>query len=124
MAWRGIPVIGVRDVAQALQYFCEQLGFQRLGAHTPGTEMVYAIVAREGATVHLQIRRGDFGARVRQNHEIDAFLMMDDVDALHGEYLAAGVPMLRPVQDEPYGIRDFTIDTPMGARLTFGAELP
>ncbi|MEM1025755.1 MAG: glyoxalase superfamily protein [Myxococcota bacterium] len=122
MSWRAVPILGVPDVAVALEYFQTKLGFTRTGSHTPEDEMVYAIVERGGAVLHLQIRRGPSPSE-RQSHETDAFLLVDDVDGTYAEYQTKEVAMLRPLQDEPYGVRDFTIETPMGPRVAFATEL-
>jgi hypothetical protein len=43
------------------------------------------------------------------------------VDALAADFAAAGVSFLRGLLDEPRGLRDFTVETPEGRRLTFGS---
>jgi uncharacterized glyoxalase superfamily protein PhnB len=50
-------------------------------------------------------------------------LFVSDIDALYAEWCIKGVRMHRAIQDEPYGLRDFTIATPDGHRLTVGMEL-
>jgi hypothetical protein len=42
------------------------------------------------------------------------------VDELYAEYQQRNVKIHRPLQDEAYGVRDFTIETPDGYRLAFG----
>ena len=50
-------------------------------------------------------------------------MIAPDVDALHAEFAARGVDVLREPEDEPYGLRDFTIATPQGHRLAFATPL-
>ena len=45
-------------------------------------------------------------------------MVVADVDAVHAE-LKDKVTMHRDIQDEPYGMRDFTIELPFGARIAF-----
>ena len=129
-AWESAPVLGCRDVQTAAKWFQTALGFACPGgvAQAPGEgEAVYAVVSRQGAGVHLQIRRRPVflsEPSERPNFEGDGYLFVDDADALHAEFAARGVAVLREPMDEPYGLRDFTIVTPEGHRLAFGAPLP
>lgn len=52
-----------------------------------------------------------------------AYFFVPDASALYDEFVGKGVRIHRPIQDEAYGLRDFTIETPDGHRLTFGSEL-
>jgi uncharacterized glyoxalase superfamily protein PhnB len=122
--WEVAPTLGVRSVPDAVEFFCEQLSFERpLEVYGPPHERVYAIVRRGGISVHLQIRRHAVFAGPREDDEGDAYFYVEDAAALHHEFVAKGVRIHRDIQDEPYGLRDFTIETPDGHRLTFGSEI-
>jgi uncharacterized glyoxalase superfamily protein PhnB len=128
--WTVAPMLGFGNVREAARYYIDTLGFAfaegagvfaGVGDEEEGG--VYAIVWRSGASIHLQIRRGDRPRPERESHEGDAYLFVDDANALFEEYQAKGVTILRPPEDEPYGLRDFTIEDPFGHRLTFGTPL-
>ena len=123
--WETAPVLGYRDVATAVAWFDSDLGFDCPGGlfTPPGHEPVYAIVFRESAAIHLQIRRRPVFVAERPAYEGDAYVFIDDTDALHDEFAHAGVTVIREPQDENYGLRDFTIETPTGHRLTFATRL-
>ena len=53
----------------------------------------------------------------------DAYVWIDDADALHGEFKSKGVPIVRGTRDQPYGCRDFEIDDCNGYRLCFGQDI-
>lgn len=125
-AWEAAPVLGCRDVQAVAEWFEAALGFSCPGGVTrpPGESVaVYAIVAREGASVHLQIRRRPVFLAERPDFEGDAYLFVDDADRLHAAFAHQGVRVLRAPMDEPYGLRDFTIAAPEGHRLAFGTPL-
>jgi uncharacterized glyoxalase superfamily protein PhnB len=42
-------------------------------------------------------------------------------DALHDEFVARGVTVVQPLEDQPYGMRDFSVESPEGHRLLFGS---
>lgn len=124
-SWEAAPILGCRDVATAMDWFDSALGFDCPGGlfTPPGHAPVYAIVSRAGAAVHLQIRRRPVFVTERPAYEGDAYVFIDDTDALHAELARAGVTVIREPQDENYGLRDFTIETPTGHRLTFATRL-
>jgi catechol 2,3-dioxygenase-like lactoylglutathione lyase family enzyme len=123
--WGVAPILGVLDVVLAVDFFCDKLGFSRpvrlYGG--PGEPPVYGIVSREGISVHLQIRDPAARPVARGVHDCDGIFTVPAVDSLATEFAARGVKFVRQVQDEPYGMRDFTIETPDGLRLVFAMPL-
>jgi catechol 2,3-dioxygenase-like lactoylglutathione lyase family enzyme len=118
-------ILGCRDVARSAAWFRDVLGFHLdpdtgLFGDQPNEGAVYGILDRDGVTLHLQIRRLDLPTE-RQDIETDAYVNVSDVDALYAEYQAAGVTIHRPIEDAPYGMRDFCISTPDGHRVAFGS---
>ena len=73
--------------------------------------------------LHLQIRRREIFAAKRESHEGDAYLFVPDADGLFEEFEAKGASIHRPIEDSPYGLRDFVIEDPEGHRLAFGTPL-
>ncbi len=53
----------------------------------------------------------------------DAYVWIDDADALHAEFKHKGVRITRDVGDQDYGCRDFDIEDCNGYRLCFGQDL-
>jgi catechol 2,3-dioxygenase-like lactoylglutathione lyase family enzyme len=122
--WGVEPTLGVPDVLAAVDFFCDKLGFARPeNLYGPPARPVYAVVRRGGVAVHLQICRRPLFSGGRENHEGDGYFMVENVDALRAELLARGVKLHRDLRDEPYGLRDFTIETPEGHRLSFASPL-
>lgn len=122
-----VTTLGCRDVQRSADWFRDVLGFHLdpetgLFGDEPDEGPVYAILDRDGVGVHLQIRRGSVAVD-RDDIEGDAYFYVDDVDSLYAEYTAKGVTIHRDIYDEPYGMRDFCIETPDGHRLSFGSPL-
>ncbi len=114
------PVLGVPDVGAEADHLADVLGFAapddaRFG--DPDGTVVYAIATLGPVEVHLQRRPA--GPPVEETHRSDAYVTVSDVDALHAAHVAAGADVVRPLQDEPYGRRDYTVRTPQGLLLTF-----
>ncbi len=123
--WRLAPILGFRDVRKAADYYRDVLGFTERSVleGVGGEPAVYAILDKDGIEIHLQIRRREIFADKRESIESDAYLFVPDADALHSELVRRGASVLRPPQDEPYGLRDFTVEDLEGHRLVFGTPL-
>lgn len=121
--WKVAPMLGVGDVEKAVDYYVDELGFER-PTHVFGseTEKVYAIVRRDEVEIHLQIRRSPMALK-RGLHDGDAYIFVPDAKELRDEFAGRAVKFLRDLEAEPYGLLDFTIETPFRHRLTFGSEL-
>lgn len=124
--WRASPVLGVRNVRQAAEYYRDVLGFSLDpvdGVFQPSAgepEGVYAIVKRGGVWIHFQIRRGDLPERNRQPFEGDVYLYVNDLDSLHADLQRRGAKIVQPPAVAPYGIREIRVEDLNGHRLTFG----
>ncbi len=120
-------MLGVRDVRKAVAYYTDVLGFECSRGIFEGTAAgeggVYAIVRRQEIEIHLQIRRRDLYAGAREDIESDTYVFVEDAEALCREFEAKGAVILRGVQDEAYGLRDFVVEDPEGHRLVFGTPL-
>jgi uncharacterized glyoxalase superfamily protein PhnB len=121
--WRVAPILGVDDVVTAVGYFVDELGFTRPSRIWGSEEeKVYAVLRRRNIEVHVQIRRQDEEI-ARGEHDGDADFFVDDVKALRNEFRRKNVTIRRDLEDEPYGLLDFTVETPWGHRITFGSEV-
>jgi catechol 2,3-dioxygenase-like lactoylglutathione lyase family enzyme len=125
-SWQASPVLGVRDVRQAAEYYRDVLGFSLdpvdgVFQPSPGEAGgVYAIVKRGGVWIHFQIRRGELPRRTRQPHERDVYLYVDQLDRVHEDLLTRGAIITQGPRLAAYGIREFDVEDPNGYRLTFG----
>jgi uncharacterized glyoxalase superfamily protein PhnB len=54
---------------------------------------------------------------------LDAYLVVEDVDALHAEYAAQGVQFTRGLADMPWRSCEFVVNDCDGRLLAFGANL-
>lgn len=123
--WHVAPILGVRRVRAAAQYYCDALGFELTpeGVFQPSPDEadgVYAIVERQGVVIHLQIRRGPLPERARGAFERDAYLYVGDLDRLHEDLKGRGARILAAPHVAPHGIRELVVEDLDGHRLAFG----
>lgn len=124
-AWQVSPVLGVRQVRRAAEYYRDVLGFalDADGVFQPspaGPDGVYAIVKHPGAWIHLQVRRDAVVERTRAEFERDVYLYVDSVDALYNDLRKRGANIISPPQMAPHGIRELVVEDLDGYRLAFG----
>lgn len=122
--WFIAPYFLVPDIVATADYYRDKLGFQyeRFWGDPPQFTTVY----RRGVTIMLK-QAGEAGG-ASPNHRLqgdawDAYLWVDDADALYEEFTRNGVTIARPICDQPYGCRDFDIEDCNGYRVGFGHDL-
>jgi hypothetical protein len=103
-----VPVLPVRDVARAVAFYCEKLGFQKYFELGP-----YAGIGRGSIELHLD-GSSPFVAPIR------ARLGVAGVDGLHDELAKHDViDPAEPLETKPFGMRQFTAIDPDQNRITF-----
>ncbi len=107
--------IFVRDVARSKAFY-RQLGFELLADRG-----AFVILGWEGHRLFLDERRN-----LRpppEQPQANVRIMVADVDRHWERALEMGAPVLAPIADREYGLRDFTILDPDGFGVRFGTRL-
>jgi uncharacterized glyoxalase superfamily protein PhnB len=52
-----------------------------------------------------------------------AYFEVDDVTGLHTDLVARGAQMVKALRTEPWGMREFGIETTDGHRMMFGEDV-
>ena len=101
-----IPVLPARDVAEAIRFYVERLGFE-LFLKDSDDKPTYAGLRRGGVRLHLQFQfEKDFEAGTAGQCMLR--LLVDDPDALFAEYKDKGVFHERTqLRDTTWGTREF-----------------
>ena len=124
--WTIAPYFLVDDVVITANFYRDRLGFayERLWGDPP----VFCMVQRGGIVIMLS--QPDARGAMRPNHVIDpeqcpwdAYLWIDNADALLAEYAKNGVKIVRGLCDRFYGCRDFEVEDCNGYRLCFGHNI-
>src|SRR5215813_11621043 len=106
---RGIaPQSSSTDMVGTLAYYAEKLGFACVG--TWQEPPVYAIVERVGQRIHFRCAEPPAANPEKYEEELlDAYLFVENADALYAEYAACGVEFARGLGDMPWGTRGFVV---------------
>ena len=116
------PLFFTMDIPATLAYYKEKLGFECLG--TWQDPPVYAIVARDQQVIHFRCAEPPQANPNKYRDELlDAYLFVEDADALYAEYAAQSVEFTRGVANMPWHSREFVVKDCDGRLLAFGANL-
>ena len=122
MIRRIAPQFFTMDIPGTLAYYEAKLGFQRLG--TWQDPPVYAIVARDQQAIHFRCAEPPTANPDKYSDELlDAYVLIDDADALYAEYAARDVEFARGLANMPWNSREFVVKDCDGRLLCFGANL-
>jgi uncharacterized glyoxalase superfamily protein PhnB len=116
------PQFFTMDIPRTLAYYKDKLGFQCLG--TWQDPPVYAIVARDQHAIHFRCAEPPTANPNKYSYELlDAYINIEDVDALYAEYGALGLEFTRELANTPWNSREFVVKDCDGRLLAFGANL-
>jgi len=111
-----IPVFHVSNATDAINFYCDKLGFRHEFSHRAiesQPDPCYSGVSRDGIWLHLSSFSGDAVLGGVAN------IIVDDVDALHAEFVAKGVTIhLAPV-NQTWGTREMYVKDGDGNCLRF-----
>jgi uncharacterized glyoxalase superfamily protein PhnB len=119
------PLLAVRDMKKTLDFYTKSLGFNLKMAFPTPENPQYADIIKDGmvmmfipAKEHGIAEKEKFGTGVYLYLQIDG-----DIDKYYNELKQKGVKIAVDIKDEPFGVRDFTVEDPDGYKLTFNQTL-
>jgi uncharacterized glyoxalase superfamily protein PhnB len=116
------PQFFTLDIPGTLAYYESKLGFKCLG--TWQEPPVYAIVARDHQAIHFRCAEPPKANPNKYSDELlDAYVFVEDADALYAEYTARCVVFTRELATMPWNSREFVVKDGDGRLLAFGASL-
>ncbi|HEY4933688.1 MAG TPA: VOC family protein [Terriglobales bacterium] len=94
------PQFFTTDIPGTLNYYKDKLGFECLG--TWQDLPVYAIVARDQHPIHFRCAEPPAANPDKYADELlDAYISLEDPDALYAEYAAKGLEFVRELANTP-----------------------
>jgi catechol 2,3-dioxygenase-like lactoylglutathione lyase family enzyme len=119
------PEFLVADVVKAAEFYRDGLGFTIRGYFFEDPP-VFAMVGRDDQIIMLSlIETGRGGSnRTYKREAIDAYLWVDDVDALYAEFRHKQVEIVTPPTLRSYGMKELEVRDLDGYVLCFGQDVP
>jgi GNAT superfamily N-acetyltransferase/uncharacterized glyoxalase superfamily protein PhnB len=114
MITRSTAVLACADVQQAVDFYCQTLGFKQhwLWEDPPA----FAAVGMGEIEIFLQLHP-DVARRVEGHGH---YFQVDDVETLHAQHVAASAPIVEPLANKPWGMREYVVRDLSGYHLRFG----
>src|ERR671910_1772224 len=117
---RGLaPVLIVPEVLETLEHYRDKLGFET--REWEANPAAYGYARRDECHIHF-----NQGEQPRPNSEVvqpdlfDVYLWVDDVAALHDEFVGRGADLLHAPIERPWGMLEIRVQDPNGYILAFG----
>jgi uncharacterized glyoxalase superfamily protein PhnB len=111
-------VLAVHDLKKSSGFFVDYLGFEVVN-EPPG----WVFVQKDDCMIMLGECPDDASPGELGCHSYFAYLRVDDADGYYEDLKARGAETLSPISDKPWGMREFTLKTPEGHRLTVGQSI-
>ena len=114
-------VLAVRNLKESTQLYIDVLGFRcDFGDGSDG----WSFLSRDNFKVMLGECPDEKPASELGDHSYVAYLTVEGLDQLHQELSAHGAQVISEPENEPWGVREFSIRTPDGHRIRFGEPIP
>jgi len=127
-----IPALRYRDAAAAIDWLCNVFGFNRHAVHDgPNGTIAHAELTLGGGMIMLGSEKDDdYGRNFKSPAELggvetrSAYIVVEDADAAYARAQVARAEIVRPLQNTPYGSREFAVRDPEGHSWSAGTYDP
>jgi uncharacterized glyoxalase superfamily protein PhnB len=119
------PLLAVRDMKKTLDFYTKSLGFTLKMAFPTPDNPEYADIVKDGM-VMMFIPAKNHGINEKEKLGVGVYLYLQidgDIDKYYNELKQKGVKIAVDIKDEPFGVRDFTVEDPDGYKLTFNQTM-
>ncbi len=114
-----VAVLAVKNLEESLSFFRDKLGFELIDSF--GNPTYYAEVQRDNAASLMLLHQSNFEGSTATNAPLAFYCT--DVDAIYEEFIANGVEIDEPIENQEYLMREFRIKDPNGYLIVFRQEI-
>jgi uncharacterized glyoxalase superfamily protein PhnB len=119
------PLLAVRDMKKTIDFYTKSLGFELKMAFPSAENPEYADIIKDGMVL-MFIPAKNHGIDTKEKFGTGVYLYMQidgDIDQYYAELKKKGVKIAVEIKDEPFGVRDFTIEDADGYKLAFNQTI-
>jgi uncharacterized glyoxalase superfamily protein PhnB len=115
------PTLAVRNMKQTIEFYKNSLGFKMGMAFPDSDNPEYADLSKDGMVLmFIPAENVGIGKEEKLGVGVNIYMQIDgDIDEYYNELKNKGIKIVVDIKDEPYGIRDFTVEDLDGYKLTF-----
>lgn len=115
------PALQAHDAPALIDFLVGTVGFLRTAVYQDGDLVSHAQLDwPEGGGIMLGSHKPGSESWSLQPGTFGAYVVTEHVDDLHRRLKDAGVKIIREIEDQPYGSREFAIADPEGNKWSFG----
>ena len=127
-----MPTMRYRDAPAAIDWLCKVFGFERHAVYAnPDGTIAHAELTLGGGMIILGSCIDDaYGRGFSSPDKLDgketrsAYIVVPNADEVYARAQAAKAAIARPIEDMPYGSREFTVRDPEGHSWSVGTYDP
>jgi predicted enzyme related to lactoylglutathione lyase len=112
-------VLAVPDLARSADFYRDVLGFEVREMGDPG----WRLFVKDACRIMAGLCPDAIPPAELGDHSYFGYLVVDDIDGYHARAVARGVEIVKPLRDEPWGVREFGLRTADGHRLMLGSPV-
>ena len=119
------PLLAVRNMKKTIEFYKNALGFN-MGMFFPDADNPeYADLSKDGMVLmFVPAKNIGIGGEEKLGTGVNLYMEIDgNIDEYYAELKSKGVKIVADIKDEPFDIRDFTVEDPDGYQLTFNQRL-
>jgi uncharacterized glyoxalase superfamily protein PhnB len=115
------PTLAVRNMKQTIQFYKDSLGFKIGMAFPDADNPEYVDLSKDGIVLmFIPAKNMGIGTKEKLGIGVNLYMQINgDIDEYYSELKDKGAKVVVDIKDEPYGIRDFTVEDTNGYKLTF-----
>lgn len=115
---RVVPNITSGCIDESRRFYTEFLGFQ------VAMDMGWIVTLVSPVNPTAQISLGRASTPVPAQTQVTLTIEVADIDALHARAVSLGIPVVRPLTTEPWGVRRFHVTDPNGVVINLMMHQP
>jgi uncharacterized glyoxalase superfamily protein PhnB len=127
-----MPTLRYRNAPAAIDWLCNVFGFTRHAVYSNSDGTIgHAELTLNGGMIMLgTVKDDEYGRNFVEpsaaggRETRSAYIVVDNADEVFQRAQAAGAVVMRPVQDTPYGSREFSVKDPEGHSWSVGTYDP
>ena len=115
------PTLAVRNMRPTIQFYRDSLGFKVGMAFPDADNPEYVDLSKDGmGLMFIPAKNVGIGSKQKLGTGVNLYMQIDwDIGEYYSELKNKCVNVVVDIKDEPYGIRDFTVEDINGYKLTF-----
>ena len=115
------PTMAARNMKETIEFYKNSLGFEMGICFPDASNPEYVDLSKDGMVLmFIPAANLGIGSEEKLGTGVNLYMQIDgDIDEYYGELKKRGVTIAIDIKDEPYGIRDFTVEDINGYQLTF-----